>query len=176
MDGMTTSAEMELPAWLNAESNAGYGPRAIPDPRDEQIASFVRKWMALDAHARHKVSASITQRQQPVLLAFGERMASRAVRESSTDWIVLGLVAIGLDGWSGDWRESVAILALHHDACERVGVSPGSVFAEAGRHLPLRVSEALSSFLQRDPGDRSLDSMLYVASSDEDGFRYKSNW
>jgi hypothetical protein len=176
MEQVKIECEAKIPTWLDVERNQGYGPRRIPDSRDDDVSSLLRRWMTLDPHARQELSSSITDRQRPTLLAYCERMAARAVRESSREWIVLGLVAQGIDGWRADWRENALLLCLHYDACSRIGVSAEGVFSELAGLLPLNVSHAMASFLKRNAEDKTLEAMGYEASSDQDGFRYRRNW
>jgi hypothetical protein len=162
--------------WLSSEINQGYGKLSIPNSRDREITELIKQWLALDSNKRMDATNTISGLQRATLLAYSERMASRAVRESNRNWIVLGLIAQGLDGWRADWRENALLLCLHYDACLRLGIAANEVFSEAEDVLPLKAGRALASFLKRDPEDKSLDSMGYIASSDEDGFRYKRTW
>ena len=161
---------------LDVSSNIGYGPSPIPTSRDEEIAALIQTWMSFGEVDRQAASTSVNEDQRPTLLAFSERMASRAVRESNQFWILLGLVALGLDGWRTDWRDNALLLCLHHDACQRIRASAESVFADAATLLPANVGAALRAFLKRSPEDQSLSAMGYKESSDADGFRYERTW
>ncbi|MFL6621494.1 MAG: hypothetical protein ACJ8NR_02595 [Sulfurifustis sp.] len=162
--------------WLNVTNNHGYGLLPIPSARDEEISALIRQWMALDSKERQEAAKSIKDEQSGTFLAYSERMASRAVRESNRDWILLGLIAQGLDGWRMDYRENIVILALHYDAAERIRVSAKSVFMEASSWLSPDVGTALVTFSKRVPEDRSLKAMGYEASHDASGFLYKRTW
>jgi hypothetical protein len=132
--------------------------------------------LALNSEQKREVANSLTKGQLDVLKAYSERMASRAVREQNKQWIVLGLIAANVDAWRVDWRDNVLVVTLHYNACERLGISANDVFSEAAAVLPLNVSRAFTLFLKRDPADKTLESMGYVASTDSDGFRYQRNW
>jgi hypothetical protein len=173
---MNTSPVIFNVPWLDAENNRGYGPLPIPSDRDRQVSELIGQWLSLDENRRMEATRSISARELDTLLAYSERMASRAVRERSREWIFLGLVALGLDGWRTDWRENVIVLALHYDACQRIGESAEGMFKEAGGVLPLNVSRALTSFLKRKPENQSLEAMRFIASADAEGFRYRSIW
>jgi hypothetical protein len=111
----------------------------------------------------------------PYFLAYGERMASLAVRESNQELLVFGLIALGLDGWRFDWRENIMILSLHYDAAERIGAKPELVFEKAAALLNERVAKALHSFIG-SAADKSLEAMGYIAAVDNQGFRYRRTW
>ncbi|MEJ1968710.1 MAG: hypothetical protein WDN03_08800 [Rhizomicrobium sp.] len=59
--------------------------------------------------------------QRFTLLAYSERMASLAVREHNKGLIILGLLALGIDGWRGDWRDNAVLISLHYDAAKMLG-------------------------------------------------------
>lgn len=162
--------------WLNIDSNIGYGTLPIPSSRDEEITQLIEAWIKLDEGVRQIAAQQIMESQRFTLLGYSERMASLAVRTRDHKKIFLGLLALGVDGWKGDWRDNAEILCLHYDAAKRTGVIPGQIFEKAASFLPLKVATALRSFMQRDPADQSLEAMGYSAAIDGDGFRYKRDW
>lgn len=162
--------------WLSVDSNIGYGPQQIPNGRDEDITQLLVTWLKQDEGSRQITAQQILESQKFTLLAYSERMASLAVRVLDPNKIFFGLLALGIDGWRGDWRDSVSIVSLHYDAAKRIGKRPCDIFKEAGSFLPARVAAALNSFLERTPADQSLGAMGYSPASDADGFRYKRNW
>ena len=165
-----------LEEWLSSDRNRGYGPLPIPQVRDEQITELIRAWMNLDHISRTESASEITDKQAGVFRAYGERMASFAVRQCDADFLVLGLIAIGLDGWRSDWRENVLVLPLFYDAATRLGVSPELTFGKTYAFLSERVVNGLEGFLRRFPHDRSLAVMGYEAGADDQGFRYIRTW
>jgi len=162
--------------WLNVNLNVGYGPLPIPQLRDDEITDLIATWLKLNATERQIAAQSVMETQRFTLLAYSERMASLAVRNRDSEKIFFGLLALGVDGWRGDWRDNAEILCLHFDAAERIKVIPAQVFERAASFLSLKVATALRSFIQRSPEDRSLEAMGYAAAKDNDGFRYLRNW
>jgi hypothetical protein len=163
-------------AWLHCQNNIGYGPQPIPQARDSEISDLLRVWMALDEFDRKQSALKITDAQRLTLLAYSERMASLAVRERNQYLVTLGLVALGVDGWRGDWRENALIVSLHYDAAERIGASPRAIFDSAARLLTEEPAQALRAFLGRSAHQKSLEAMGYAAGTDDDGFRYQRTW
>jgi hypothetical protein len=162
--------------WLNSDSNVGYGALPMPQPRDHEITNLLNDWLQLNNLVRQVVTQQVKESQRFTLLAYSERMASFAVRTRDQQKIFLGLLALGIDGWNGDWRENVEILCLHYDAAVRIQVMPEQIFENVASILSLKASTAFSEFLRRSPEDKSLNSMGYSAGSDVDGFRYKRDW
>lgn len=161
---------------LDVSNNKCFGLLPIPTERDEQISNMLRKWMQQDEFSRRDASHIMNDDIRPTLLAYSERAASRAVREKNEEPIVLGLLALGVDGWSADWRENVLLLCLHFDAAKKIGSDPGQVFANAAKFLSGSAGESLRKFVKREPKDQSLEAMRYRESADSDGFRYQRNW
>ncbi|MGH8021736.1 MAG: hypothetical protein ACREIA_26330 [Opitutaceae bacterium] len=162
--------------WLSVTENNGYGLLPIPHPRDDEIKALILRWIALDVASRQQTAAAIKEDQRFTLLAYSERMASRAVREKNVELVFLGLLALGLDGWRNDWRDNAALLCLHYDAAQKVGAQPDAVFARAAGLLSDKVATALRGFLRRSSEDKSLDAMGYEEGRDDDGFRYRRTW
>jgi hypothetical protein len=162
--------------WLSVEHNKGYGPLPIPQARDVEISDILKAWTRLDDRERQESAKGISEGQRPTLLAYSERMASQAVRTHNVECIVLGLLALGIDGWRGEWRENAMVISLHHDAALRLGCNVTELFDKASSLLPLKVSSAIRSFVNRSESDKALDAMGYTTGSDLDGFRYERTW
>jgi hypothetical protein len=162
--------------WLDISKNKGYGLLPIPSQLDEQISSLIKEWKNLGALERQATSRSLTEEQMSTLLAYSERMASLAVRLGSRELVLLGLLALGIGGFSDDWRENTLVLCLHFNASIKIGVPPELPFEEAAKFLPAEVCVALASFLERSPEDQSLAAMGYKESNLSEGFRYQRTW
>lgn len=162
--------------WLLGKETDGYGTWPIPHRVDAEITGLMQAWMEQDEPKRKAVAEQIKEEQRFLLLAYSERMASLAVRNHDRDLILLGLVALGVDGWQFDWRENMVLLCLHYDASRRIGAAPADLFEEAAQLLPKMPADALRSFLRRSEEGRSLAAMGYVAAADADGFRYQRTW
>lgn len=162
--------------YLQDENNQGYVLLPIPSPRDAEITSLLREWAAMDEPSRSAALAQISDAQRWTLLGYSERMASLGVRDRKRERIVLGLLALGLDGWHDDWRDNAVLICLHYDAARRIGLLPEHLFEEAAKLLPEKPAEAVRSFLRRTDGEKSLEAMGYIAATDADGFRYQRTW
>jgi hypothetical protein len=170
-DDLIESAE-----WLKARNSPGYGPLAIPQSIDDKITELLRTWAGLEPSARSVASSRVLDDQHYTLMAYAERMASSAVRTRDMEKIYFGLLALGVDGWRGDWRESVMILSVLYDAAQRLSATAEPVFERAVALLAPKAATAFASFLRRSPADKSIEAMGYVAASDDDGFRYVRTW
>jgi hypothetical protein len=163
-------------SWMLGSSTDGYGTWPIPDPLDQRITSLIESWGNLSDQDREREAATITEEQAAMLRAFSERMATLAVRNEDRRLLILGLLALGIDGGSVDWREDILLLCLHLDAARKLGAVPEDVFYEAGRMLPPKVTNVFMEFLNRSPEDQSLEAMGYEEATDEGGFRYRRTW
>ena len=106
--------------WLVGKETDGYGTLPIPHRFDAEISSLLRAWLALDESSRIAALSQVSDEYRWTFLAYSERMASLAVRDRDKDHLLLGLLALGLDGWRGDWRDNAAIVRLHYDAALRM--------------------------------------------------------
>jgi hypothetical protein len=160
---------------LRGENDPGYRRSRIPVPRDAEITKLLKTWMALDEPVRRE-SASRISGQPAMLFAYSERMASLAVRERNEELLLLGLLALGVDGWRVDYRDNLTIVPLLYDAAARIGVDPEPIFERAAVMLYGKASDGLRTFLHRSARDRSIEVMGYAVEADDNGFRYKRTW
>lgn len=162
--------------WLNGKNNHGYGPLPIPQHRDVQIVELLQAWLALDAPSRLAAAQNLQPSQCSVLSAFGNRMASLAVRENDTGRIHYGLLALGLGTRGGDNRNIEMILSLHYDAAHRLAGDADRLFEGAAQLLPAWAAQTLRMFAARIEADKLPQAMGYRSGRDADGFRYERSW
>ncbi len=134
----------------------------IPQRRDAEISSLLRAWLELDEPTRKAALSQLPSDCRFTLLGYSERMASLAVRDRNKEHVLLGLLALGLDGWRDDWRDNVLVVCLHYDAAKRIGLRPNDLFEQAAALLPEKPAIALRSFLRRSEEDKSLEAMGYA--------------
>jgi|SRR5579863_6461034 len=161
---------------LNVENNRGYFGLPIPQPLDGEITELMRAWAELNPSERSSASLRVSDRQSLRLMAYSERMASFAVRTQDPEKVFFGLLALGADGWRGDWREKVLVLSLHYDAIQRTNGYREAMFERAAALLSPEAATALAGYLQRSPENKSIKVMGYVAATDDYGFRYHRTW
>lgn len=166
--------ELFLADWLKDRNNRGYGNAPLPEPRDEKIAELIRGWIDLSAADRRDVESLISRDNSFTLIAFGERMASLGVRERNSERLLLGLLALGIEGGNFDWRENYKVVPLHYDAAERIGVDPVLLFDNAATLLGGNLAKFLRGFLRQPQSEKSIAQMGYRIGKDEQGFRYES--
>jgi hypothetical protein len=167
---------MDADFFTNLRGHVGYGTLPIPQALDSDITELLRRWEGMGKLERDSALRQLRSNQRWTLLAYSERMASLAVRESDARLIHFGLLAVGI-GWAlGDWRDSVLILPLHYDAATRIGIVPEGMFERSASLLPAEPANALRRFPQRSSQDKSLAAMGYIVGSDSDGFRYQRTW
>ena len=154
----------------------GYGPRSIPCPLDDEISILIDDWKKLPPNERIAEASGIRGEPRDILLAYGERMASKAVRAHSREDFFNGLLAIGMDGWNNDWRENLMLMALYYDAAVRIKVSLDDLIDDASEFMSLKTSSAFRAFMKRSEEDKTLTAMGYEPSKDNEGFRYRRNW
>ena len=167
------SEHLFLADWLNDENNRDYGLDPVPDPRDEKVAQLIKTWMGMSDEARNESQSALSRQQSFVLQRFGERMASRAVRERNPELLLLGLLALGIEGGNSDWRENYLLVPLHYDAAQRIGADPAPVFENVSNLVGGTLARYLRKFVQ-DP--QPIKSMGYQIAPGSGGFRYQRTW
>lgn len=153
---------------LEPDRNEGYLDWRLPCTRDEEVADFlstVGEGQAADAGLR--------ARHADVLLVFAERMATLARRRESPRHLSVGLEAVALGALLGDSREAVQVMSLLWKTAEALELDPAREFSVAAERYEIK---ELYTFMDRSPEDRSIESMGYVETQDEFGFRYERTW
>jgi hypothetical protein len=167
------SKELFLADWLKGENNRDYRLDPVPDPRDVKVAQLIKTWMGLSDEDRSEAQSQVSRQQSFVLQTFGERMASLAVRERNPEALLLGLLALGIEGGSYDWRDNYLIVPLHYDAAQRIGANPAPIFDNVANLVGGTFAKYLRMFLQ-DP--QPIEVMGYLVRLGSGGFRYERTW
>jgi hypothetical protein len=106
------------------------------------------------------------------LLAFAERMASLAVRESSPERLLDGLLALLIGYYRVDVRDVLTVLAIIYDAGIKIGAQPDNLLLDAATMINNSIAQIMLEFTSRTPTNKSLQNFFYKEDHDLDGFRY----
>jgi catechol 2,3-dioxygenase-like lactoylglutathione lyase family enzyme len=175
-EGGERDADADIAPFASAR-NRGFADVPIPSARDGELAAFLEALIAGGPAERDRGAARLGPAYTSTLLAFGERMATRAARAREPRAALLGLVAVGL-AWrqAPDVRAALPVLAVLYDAAARAGADPAALFADAGALMPADVAPLFPSFLTRGDLDEIAAVMGFAAGEDRDGFRYRRLW
>lgn len=163
--------ESELDA-LRREHTRGYEQEPIPVELDARISRLVNTFINASEQQRERIIALITIKHSFTLLQFSERMAVLAVREDSRKLLLEALLALVIEDFKYDWRDSLMRFTLINHSAEKIGTQPARLFAEAAAYAHPEVAEALLKFPARSPASKSLEAMKYRESFGPDGFEY----
>jgi hypothetical protein len=108
-------------------------PRRLDDlggAWDEAMRRALDELAAFPARSKERVREELTSDRSWVLLGWGRRMATFAVRVGSRRLVVLGLLAVSLVE-AIDEREALIVVPLLRRAAVLLGDDPGGVFDEA---------------------------------------------
>jgi hypothetical protein len=150
-----------------------YGPAAFPDPRDAELDAFLNGLRpAGGVNAVFDLRAVISPAARSVFLAYASRAAVRAVREQSSELLVMATVALVIGGLDNNDPDALTKVPQVEDASRRVGVHIADVFGPAMELVGPPGAVYLAQWLSREPEDRTLACMGYVAVEDDTGLRY----
>ncbi len=155
------------------ESADGYLYWPLPCPLDEELSRIVRTFADLPSNERDKVSESFHVRYSDVLRAFAERMAILGVRENSSERLFDGLVALVIENFRLDYRETLLVLSLLYHSAVKISADPEDLLARAESLAAPEAAKLLRVFIQ-DPS--SIDEMGYVEGVYEGDFWYYRTW
>jgi hypothetical protein len=85
-------------------------------------------------------------------------------------------VAIVVGGLDQNALEALTVMPLIENSASLVGADLAGMFESVAAVVGHPGSISLGMWLGRAPEDRTLESMGFVESKDQDGFRYKRTW
>jgi len=162
--------------WLSGTESDGYGPRAIPDQLDDKIRPLLKHWIGLPDSEREAAAMEVSDPEWKTLLAFGERMASLAIREHNSEHLFYGLIAIGVQGMVYDWRENLCVLSVLVDALRRLESVSLGTFDRVLSLVSEPVAAEFRAFRERPGNDQAIGAFGYQTTGTGQSFRYIRTW
>jgi hypothetical protein len=158
---------------IRDDRNPHYYEQPLPNELDNQISDFVKVFIRSEAAGRELILRKSTEKNSFALIIFAERMAVLAVREQSRERLLEGLIALIIEGFKFDYRDTMMVFAPLLHSARKIGVDPVELFNEAASHAKNLVSEYLIDFLKRSPNDQSLKAMGFKEVATPEGFKYE---
>ncbi len=153
--------------FLDRRFNGYLGVR-LPHELDAEVDAFVTAYMSSPK------PLDMGPRAAGVLSAYGQRMASVAVRAQSPEPLRRGLVAIGLaEAHLEDPRNNLYGLAALHDGASLIGTPLTDLIAEVSRLLPPSGRAALRDFDEREDRHKSIEAMRIRRTGAGETFLYR---
>ncbi|MFD4604530.1 hypothetical protein ACFWPQ_41755 [Streptomyces sp. NPDC058464] len=152
----------------------GYLGVRIPHELDTEVEAFVTAYVSGPQPLRRTVLDGVGRRAAAVLSAYGQRMASVAVRTRSPEPLRHGLVAAGLaEVRLEEPRNNLYVLAAINDSASLTGTSLQRLIAEVSPFLPPAGVAALRAFDRREDRHKSIESMGIRRTGSGETFRYR---
>ena len=148
--------------------------RADFDRCSELIASIVEAFATSDSNGCLRIISRLSQYTSHALIGYAYKMATDAVRQTSPDLVVRGLLALAIEGGRQDLRDSIVPMALLHHSALKLGMDARKTFetcASFSTSAPL--SQAMRSFPVRRPADRDLAAFCFREVVTSNGFTYE---
>ncbi|MCI0628435.1 MAG: hypothetical protein L0387_43420 [Acidobacteria bacterium] len=157
---------------LKRGGNFDYELKEIPCQLDDEIRSLTDLFLRGTDLERELISSCFNDSHSMTFIVFSERMASLAVRKSSREILLAGLIAQVIEGWRFDPRANLMRLSLILHSAVNLGIELVELFSEASKYASQEVADYFQAFLRRRPENQSIEVMGYRESTDADGFRY----
>lgn len=146
----------------------GYLAVRLPHELDAEVDAFVIAYMS------RPEPLDLGRRAAGVLSAYGQRMASVAVRTRSPEALRRGLVATALaEAHLEDPRNNLYGLAALHDSACLIGTPFSGLITEVSRFLPPSGLAALRDFDGRQDRDKSIEAMGIRRTGEGETFLYR---
>jgi hypothetical protein len=152
----------------------GYLGIRLPHELDTEVEAIVVAYTGGSASVRQAMADRVERKAAGVLSAYGQRMASTAVRSKSVDPLRRGLVAVSLaEGRLDQPYDNLFVLAALNDAAILIGTTLQTALADVARVLPPAGLAAIQKFDQRQERDKSLESMGLRRAGSGQAFLYE---
>ncbi|MFE5758989.1 hypothetical protein ACFQ7M_19330 [Streptomyces massasporeus] len=137
----------------------GYLGVKLPHALDSEVEAIVTAYMTGSASVRAAIADDVHGRPAGVLSAYGQRMASAAVRTGDIDVLRRGLVATGLaQGRLEDPRDNLFVLAAVNDSASLLGTTLQAVIDDVKSLLPQAGVAGLQEFSLYDDSEKSIEA------------------
>ncbi|WP_261994374.1 MULTISPECIES: hypothetical protein [unclassified Streptomyces] len=151
----------------------GYLRVRIPHELDNQVEASLCAYMDSPESIRRTTIDDVNGHVAAVFSAYGQRMASIAVRTRSVEALGRGLVAVGLaEGHLDDPRDNLFVLAAVNDAASLIGTSLHRLIIDKQGLLPSDGLAGIQDFDRRKTSEKSIESMGIRRVGDEQSFLY----
>jgi hypothetical protein len=141
---------------------------------EDEFMSTITSFLDFFQHSNANNQQMIRQELGPAhwsgLLGYATRAASRAIRTQSIEDVERGLVALALEGGSGDFRYTVSTLCLLHHSAIKLGADVDALFHQAAALGRDSGKQLLLGYLAR--GDKRIEAMAFKEGASEEGFEY----
>ncbi|WOT40585.1 hypothetical protein [Streptomyces coeruleorubidus] len=137
----------------------GYLRVKLPHVLDTEVEAIVTAYMTGSPSVRDAIVGDVHGRPAEVLSAYGQRMASVAVRTGGIDALRRGVVAIGLaEGRLDDPRNNLFVLAAVNDSASLLGTTLQAVIDDVKGLLPPAGVAGLQQFALYADSEKSIEA------------------
>ena len=150
----------------------GYWSLPISSDVDYDIINCIKSYQDLSINKQASFRKSVTGESTRLLLYFSERMATLSLRTSNQNMFQVGLIALEIIAEELDVRDIHLIMSLYYDVAIRNNLSFEKVLNQNDGF-----SVFVKTFLDRKEEDKTLESMGYKLTNDNDNNPiYQRTW
>jgi hypothetical protein len=160
----------KLIAAFGAGRKYAYSRASIPSQLDTVVEAFIAQFCAATEPQREHARARLFPSHSSVFLAYAERMAVLAVRRSNAEPLRQALLALAVEDFRGDYRETLITFSLVVHSASKLNVDLHSVGDEVSKYSSSDGAGRTRRFLE---SPSSIASMGYMEGSSAEGFCYK---
>jgi len=152
-----------------------YYPMPLPSPVDDVLSKIVSAYTGWPTAVREQFMESLPPDKSGLFAIFGHRAATLAVRESSPDWLRLGLIGNAIANYHiPDHRNVDASLAVFYHCARRLEIEPADLFDDVAQIATEEMADRLRAFGYRP--DVTLKQYGWREIKTAEGVRYKFEW
>jgi hypothetical protein len=151
--------------------------KANPESRaatQQAIAELCDLFASADSAERAQIISRVRPNFSFVFFWFARTMAEMAVQKSMPEAVWSGLVALVIEDFCIDYRDSLHRIVLVYHSATKLGLDAEALFSRAAALSGnAQVVAILGRFPLRPPGGRTLGSFLYEETGAGESFSYR---
>ncbi|MBK8900735.1 MAG: hypothetical protein IPM53_06125 [Anaerolineaceae bacterium] len=152
-----------------------YYAEPLPSVVDERLRGIVARFMKGTAVECEAFQQSLAPEQRSLFGIYGHWAATLAVRQTSRNWLLSGLIGAVIANYVIPAKRNVEVsLAVYYHCAQKIDESPEGLFAEAAQFARPGLAEKVAAFGRRT--DVHLKQFGWQEQKTPDGVRYKFVW
>lgn len=136
----------------------------------DQFALFLDNYKKLSYNERINIRNQFGPQHGAKILRCAQEFATRAVRFNNSNDILLGLMAIALEGIQSDFRDAVIAMCLLHHSAKKMSIDPIPLFQQAVTYGNNIAHDFMLKYLQN--GNKDIGAMGMEEGFGPNGFDY----
>jgi hypothetical protein len=148
-----------------------YAKTASPSDLDRKFSDLLSFFMASEDAIKQDLFSKLAG-MSGFLLVFSQRMAEVAIRTNDGSKLLPAVLALVLEDFHPDFRDTMVTLSLVRHAALRTGIDCAALMRVAATHAKPEAAERFKKIARKKPRAEDIGEMGYQEGTGPDGFAF----